>query len=123
MGATSCVEFGGTLNPIQENMLGIGWTKVFQYWEDTHHPIKGITRTWINPFEWPIDWRGTSRQALEATLKDFPPPLRKGQDIIRWGKKGDDNFHIKEAYQGSHGISGHTYKTSLDQSLEVSTVA
>jgi hypothetical protein len=33
-----------------------------------------------------------------------PPPNRKGSDIIRWGKKGDGKFHIKEAYQEATGL-------------------
>jgi hypothetical protein len=59
---------------------------------------------------------------LEATLKDLPPPLRKGQDIIRWGKKGDGNFHIKEAYREAMGFLDMLNRPSLDQSLEFSTV-
>jgi hypothetical protein len=35
----------------------------------------------------------------EGSSERSSPPNRKGPDIIRWGKRGDGNFHIKESYQ------------------------
>jgi hypothetical protein len=85
-------------------MIEIGRTKVSQYWEDNQHPITGRTRSWIQPVDWPIEWNEPPHQVMEDILKDYPPPLRQGHDILRWGRNGDGNFHIKEAYQEALGL-------------------
>jgi len=45
---------------------------------------------------------------MEDIMKDYPPPKKQGEEILRWGKKGDGNFHIKEAYQESMCLGSET---------------
>jgi hypothetical protein len=60
---------------------------------------------------------------MEATLRSHPLPTRKGKDILRWGKKGDKNFRVKEAYMVGHGDLENAKMSSLEQSLGLKSMA
>jgi hypothetical protein len=40
---------------------------------------------------------------MGRTRRRIPLPTRKGIDILHWGKKGDKNFSVKDAYRVSMG--------------------
>jgi hypothetical protein len=79
-------------------MIQIGWTRFSKYWKDQQDRINLIERTWKQCANWSIVWEIEMKHEFEGKLQLKQIKYRTRSNVLRWGRTGDVNFIMEEAY-------------------------
>jgi len=83
-------------------MVNRGWTKVSQHWDENEETKQTTARKWEQVL--PTTWEIEDQTEMETQLQEEQIALKECKDILRWGRKGNGNLKVKQAYKSVAGV-------------------